>query len=590
VDSIEDYLDSLPISKKDIITVLINQKKDGTSLTIDYKYDGNSKYIAKSAICRGRKDYGEGTDASIVVKGISVDASKVKKVFGYLPEYIGIQNEFLVSLEQREKLEKYLNRKFSNLRSASTGLLRRMIFSDEFEILKLRSFMSLVPVGFDILPKYQKKIRESSWSEKYEAVCKTFIYGDVNMDYDIFSGTKNDILEKMDKISSKQYKNRNSLNHAIDGLVLTVVDDYLQKELGRKSSINQYQIAYKFQEECYKTIVRDIIVTTGNFGYKGILLKVDPVILNGTVQGKAQIHSIDKWNKMSIRVGDEIMLKLSGDVIPFGYKDSNCRRGNGKKLKLPTHCDCGSELVEENNMLRCPNKKCPHRVIGSLITFFKELNSKGIGDKICEQLYHECGVRKVSDIFNLTIDDFKSLKGFKDASAKICVDTIKEIVTRPRTIESILSALGIDSFRSTTARKILNNLDIQSLISLCESGDRRELESELRKVDGIDNNSSIIANGLIEQIDELKAILPQMYIKETNNPNYDKTILISGFRNDDKFESIANANEYNVKDTGKKFDILVIKDDSYLNKTKATLAKSKNIPIMTKDEFLRSCK
>ena len=76
-------------------------------------------------------------------------------------------------------------------------------------------------------------------------------------------------------------------------------------------------------------------------------------------------------------------------------------------------------------------------------------------------------------------------------------------------------------------------------------------------------------------------------IKETVKQNFDKTIVISGIRNDEELLEVANSNGYNVKDSGKKFDLLVIKDDNMLSKSKAVYARSKNIPIMTRSEFLK---
>lgn len=584
--SIEEYIKGVPISKHDEFSVLVNQKKDGASATIDYKYDG-SNYVAVSAISRGKKDYGEGTDVSAIMPDIKFSSKKIKKLLGYCPEYIGVQYEFLISDENKKLLETYLNQTFVNNRSAAAGLLRRIVFANKKDREILKKFMSLVPVGFDVLDEYQKSsYRKASWNELYMVICDTFIYGDIDMSYEIIHGTKSEILEKFNNIAADQLKKRKKLNHAIDGLVMTILDKDIQRKLGRKNNINQYQIAYKFPEEGQKTVIRDVIITTGNFGYKEILLKVDPVILNGTTQFKAQIHSLNKFKKMKLRIGDEIILKLSGDVIPFAYKDSSCHEGDGKKIKLPKYCECGAPLQEEKNKLRCPNKCCPFRIVGSLSTFFVELNAKGIGEKTCKLLHDELGVEKPSDILRLTTKDFKSLSGFKDASAKLCMDTIDDIIKKPRTISTILSALGIDSFRTSTANKLLETIDINDLIKSIESGDKDKLISIIRKADGIDKNAIVIAEGLIDKLDELKELLSIMTIRKTDNVKYDKTLVISGIRNDDKLTEIANNSGYNVKDSGKKFDLLVIKDSSMMDKSKAKYALQKGIPIMTRNEFM----
>ena len=584
-DSLEDFFKDLPVDDYEEISVLVNQKKDGNSVTANYILN-DGKYIVESGISRGKKDYGEGTDVSILFKKLSFEVkSIIKDTFGFLPNEIGIQYELLVSNKQKEAFESFTGKRFVNNRAAAAGLLRRILFANKKDLNTLRKFVSLVPVGFDILDKNIKKPIKSTWDELYKAICTQFIYGDVDMEYKIFHGTKLELLNKINEFSNKQLKKRKKLNHSIDGLVITLLDSDLQHKLGRKNNINKWQVAYKFPEEGHKTIVRGATITTGNFGYKELLLLVDPVILNGTKQFKAQVHSLDRFKKLNLRIGDEIILKLSGDVIPYGYKDDTCKSGDGKKIKFPKYCECGTKLVEEKNKMRCPNKKCPYRIVGSLSTFFNELNAKGIGDKTCGQLYNELGVSKPSEVLKLNKDDFRSLNGFKDASANLAMETITDIIKRPRTIASILSALGIDSFRTSTANKLLQTIDINELLYLLEKGDKENLIKIVRQADGIDTNAQVIVEGLIANLDELKELLKLMTIKKNNNTNNGKILVVSGFRPDDDFIDKANEKGYDVKDSGKKMDLLVIKDDSYLNKSKGRYAQNNNIPIMTLNEF-----
>ena len=587
-DSFQDYINSIPCSKDQLLSVLVNQKKDGTSVTVDYKLIGD-EYIPDSAISRGKKDYGEGTDVSTILTKETYSAKKIGKLLGFKPKYIGVQYEMLISNEMKIKFEDYIGKKFVNNRSAVSGLLRRILFASKKERKDLKKFYSLVPVGFDILDKYieKKSYYDLNWNDLYVTICETFIHGDIDMDYKILHGTKKDILEEFSEIANKQLKKRGKLNHAIDGLVMTILDKDIRAKMGRKNNINQFQVAYKFPEEGVKTIIRDLIVTTGNFGYKEFLLQVDPVILNGTTQFKAQLHSLNRFKKMDPHIGDEIILKLSGDVIPYGYKDASCRPGNGKKIKLPKHCECGAELIEENNKLRCVNSLCPYRISGSLTTFFTELNAKGIGESICRQLYDELNITNPADVLKLTKEDFKSLTGFKEAAAKAAMNTIQDILTKPRTVPAILSALSIDCLRASTATKILDVIGIEDLISLIDTGDKEKLVKIIRTAEGIDKNADKIVNGLFDKITILKELLSMITIKETVKQNFDKTIVISGIRNDEELLEVANANGYNIKDSGKKFDLLVIKDDSMMSKSKATYAKSKNIPIMTRSEFLK---
>lgn len=584
-ESLEDFLSDLPIGKNDKLSVLINEKKDGTSVTIDFKLS-NNKYKVNLATTRGNRSNDLGADVTKVFKYLEYDnIDEIYKAFGYLPEYIGVQFEFLVSNNQKCDFEKYIKRTFANNRSAASGLLRRLIFSKNKELKDLQKFISLVPVGYDILEKY--KLKNNDYLTEYNAVLTTFLHGEIEMNQTFATGTIDNILKEFNRISNETESKRNKLNHAIDGLVLTILNDDLRNELGRKNSKNKFQIAYKFKEEGYKTKVKDLIVTYGNFGYVGLLLKVEPVILNGTVQEKAQIHSLDKFNKMNIRIGDEIVLKLSNDVIPFGYITDDCKRGNGNKLELPSHCDCGSELIEENNMLRCINPRCKHRIVGFLNTFLIEMGAKGIGDKLCEKLYEKLDVDDPIKLISLTYDDFIALDGVKNKSAANYEEIINKIVTEPKSPETILSSLCIDSFRKSTAKKVMDVISIEELLDKVMNGDVYEIASILSKSDGIADNAYKIAKGLIEKKDLLYRLLKLIPIKNKNiYYNTDKVLVVSGFRDDDEFIEVANKNGYEVKNSGKKFDLLVIANDSLLGKTKARTAIMNNIPIMTKKEFM----
>lgn len=588
-ESLEDYFNDLDIDKNVNLDVLVNEKKDGTSVTIDFKLVSDT-YVVNLATTRGDRNNDLGADVTRVFDHITIKPSNIfKQSFKYLPEFIGVQFEFLVSNLQKAKFEKYINKTFANNRSAASGLLRRLIFANNNDLYDLRKFISLVPVGYDILDEY--RVYYNDYIDEYFAVLSNFNIGDIDMETTIISGNTHDILNKFNNIYHKFENSRNSLNHAIDGLVLTILNDDIRENLGRKNSKNKFQIAYKFKEEGHKTKVRDLLISYGNFGYVGLLLKVDPVTLNGTVQEKAQIHSIDKFNKMNIHIGDEIILKLSNDVIPFGYITNECKRGNGKKLELPIMCDCGSEFIEENNMLRCPNEKCSHRIVGFLNTFLNEMGAKGIGDKLCEKLYKQLNIDTPIKLLSLNKYDFMQLNGVKNKSATKYEEIINKIITEPKSPESILSSLCIDSFRKNTAKKVMDVIDIHDLSDLINSGNVDKLITLLNSCEGIDENSYKIAKGLITKKDMLTELIKIIQIKNKNiYYNTDKVLVVSGFRDDDEFIEMANKNGYEVKNSSKKMDLLVIANDSMMNKSKARFAIANNIPILTKTQFVNKYK
>jgi NAD-dependent DNA ligase len=592
--SLQEFMQNDVIGNK-TIRVLLNRKEDGASVVVEFVLKGKV-YIAKRAMSRGRKDYGEGSDVSPIVEGLQFDAKPMKEALGFMPEEIGVQYELEVSNKHKTELEEYRNSKtpagkpketFANNRSAATGLMRKLIFASGEELKELRKFVSLVPVGFELQGVDKDKAKNVNWEDLYSAITQTFIYGDIETGYTIFEGTVKDVLKFAREYADTLIKTRGDLNHDIDGMVMTILDKSIQKELGRVNNINRYQVAFKFPEEVKKTKIIGLITTTGAFGYKEFLAETETVLLNGTKQNKGQFHSLAKFAKFDPRIGDEVFLKLSGDVIPFLFVDETCRKGDGKKLKLPTHCDCGTELIETKSKLRCPNEKCEFRIIGALYTFLVEVNAKGIGDETCKLIYKELGIKTASDMLKLKAKDFMKLTGFAEESSKLAEQTIQDILTIPKRPDVILSSLGIDLFRSSTARKVLDTYPLIDIIDTINSKSALDkLTMMLKTVKGIDKNASVIAMGLIDKFSELEKLLNVLSIDQGTKFVSDKVILVSGIRQDDELESLANKNGYEIKFSGKKYDILIIKDKKSMTKTKAIDAKNQGKPIYTRDEFM----
>ena len=145
--------------------------------------------------------------------------------------------------------------------------------------------------------------------------------------------------------------------------------------------------------------------------------------------------------------------------------------------------------------------------------------------------------------------------------------------------------LGIDSFRTSTASKFLETIDIEDLLTAIELGNKERLIHILRNAEGIDKTAESIAEALIDKLDELKELLSLMTIKKPNKVNTDKTILVSGFRPDDEFIDKVNNLGFDIKSSGSKYDLLIVKDESYLDKSKARNAMKNNKEIVTLKEF-----
>lgn len=576
--SVEEWVDKLEPYFRNGLTMMINYKQDGLCLIGDLE-QRNDRYNIVGSMSRGNLDYGEGGDISIVTDGIVFKNTKFNNIG------LGVQYEFTMTNDQRKMFEQFLNKvePFANNRNASAGLLRRMLFSTKDDIKKLRKFYSLVPVGFDV-----NRYVNDSYVDTYEEVLRNFTHGGIDMRYwtkEFYD--KNEFLKWFREKAYYVNELRDSLQYAIDGLVITVCNLDVQEELGRNGHINKYQIAYKFPESRVKTKIIDYVVTTGNFGYKELTVITEPVYLNGTKQNKGGTHSINKFKKFDLHIGDECYLKLAGDVIPHLEVDDNCVRGNGKKIKLPKICDaCSSVLEVAKDRLRCVNPSCELNIIGKLITFVKVMNGKGIAEETIAKLYHDLGISTIQEFLSLQYEDFLQLDGFKESSSQACVNCLDRIKHGKKKPAVILSSLGIDNLRTSTAEKIFDRIPYGDLICLIRDGDFEKLSNELASCNGIDSNANSFAEDLIALgADYIDDIFGMLCIDWNPNDCYDGVIVITGFR-DEYFENIANMNHYKVKTSGKKYDLLVIKDTSYMTKPKAVYAHANNIPIITREEFL----
>lgn len=574
--SVEEWVTKHARHFKNGASILVSFKIDGASIASDIMTD-RQPYIAGS-MSRGKLDYGEGGDVSIITNGLVFTKVENARYFN-----MGIQYEFAISDEGKRKFEKLMNRTFANHRSAAVGLMRRMLFADKHHLKEYRKMFSLVPVGFEIPGS-------DDWLSDFTYVVENMGYGDVSLQYQYNTfDSPTEFLIWFDEYANQAISERESLDYAIDGLVITFCDADVQKEIGRSGNINKYQLAYKFPEKRKRTRVLGMQITTGNFGYKELMVDVNTVVLNGTNQSKGQVHSIKKFDNLNLHIGDECFLKLSGDVIPFLEVDETCARGNGPRLKLPTHCDsCGAELIIQKDKFRCINSNCDLNRIGKLVTFVNELNAKGIGFETIKQLYNDLHVSTIPELLELEFKDFIMLDGFADESAANAAQTIEDIKSKPRTHAVVLSSLGIDELRTSTAEKILDQIPFSELMLLIDLEDADELERRLKQCKGVDKKAEGYARELISLgSDYINTVFSYMTIKAPKDKvSYDKTILVSGFRNDEYFEIAANLAGYDVKYSGSKSDLVVIANDSYRSKPKAMNAIAHGIPVMTRDEFL----
>lgn len=311
---------------------------------------------------------------------------------------------------------------------------------------------------------------------------------------------------------------REQLPYDIDGIVIKVNDIEQQDEMGYTQKSPRWAIAYKFPAEEVVTTLQDIELSIGRTGVVTPTAILNPVRVAGTTVSRASLHNEDLIRERDIRIGDSVVVKKAGDIIPEVVRSITERRPEGTSpYSMPTHCpSCGHELVriEGEVALRCINPKCQAQLVEGLIHFVSRqaMNIDGLGTKIIQQLYHHEVIKDVADIFYLTEDDLLPLERMGSKKVDNLLKAIDD--AKANSLEHLLFGLGIrhlgvkasqvlaekyetmDRLLEVTEEELISIHDIgdklaQSVVTYLENEDIKALIEKLKNKD-----VNIVYNGI----------------------------------------------------------------------------------------------
>ncbi|MBX3004656.1 MAG: NAD-dependent DNA ligase LigA [Anaerolineales bacterium] len=238
---------------------------------------------------------------------------------------------------------------------------------------------------------------------------------------------------------------RDTLPYEVDGMVVKLNDIGLATDLGVVGKDPRGAIAYKFPALEVTTKLHDIGVNVGRTGVLTPYAMLEPVEIGGVIVKQATLHNFDFIAEKDIRIGDRVLVKRAGDVIPYVIGPVLSERAkNTKKYKPPQACPvCGEpvETVEDEVAWYCVNAACPEQIVRNVEHFVAVLDVVGLGEKIVAQLNAAGMVKDVADLFTLTRDDLLSLEGFADKKADNLLASIE--AARGRSLSQLIYALGI---------------------------------------------------------------------------------------------------------------------------------------------------
>ncbi|MGG0655110.1 NAD-dependent DNA ligase LigA [Rummeliibacillus pycnus] len=381
-----------------------------------------------------------------------------------------------------------------------------------------------------------------------------------------------DIQEVMAYIEEWTEK-RPTLPYEIDGIVIKV-DNYVQQaELGNTVKAPRWSIAYKFPAEEVVTTVIDIDLTVGRTGVVTPTAILEPVQVAGTTVQRATLHNEDIIREKDVRIGDKVIIRKAGDIIPEVVSVLFDQRSEDiEPFAMPSHCPvCDSELVriEGEVALRCVNPQCFAQISEGMAHFVSRnaMNIDGCGEKVVEQLLKSELVRDVSDLYHLQVEELVQLDRMGAKSATNLVDAIAE--SKKNSLERLLFGLGIrhvgakaakliaeefetmDRLMDVTEEELVNVFEIgekmaDSIVSYFDSEDVQALITRLREagvnttylgkkvnaeeIDSAFAGKTIVLTGKLEQLtrEEAKEKIEELGGKVTGSVSKKTDLVIAG--------------------------------------------------------------
>jgi len=332
---------------------------------------------------------------------------------------------------------------------------------------------------------------------------------------------------------------RPTLGFDIDGVVIKVDSQKLQEQLGFIAKAPRWAIALKFPAQEQMTVVRDVEFQVGRTGAITPVARLEPVLVAGVMVSNATLHNADEIERLGLKIGDFVVVRRAGDVIPqvVSVVESK-RKDDVRDVSFPTHCPvCGSDVerVEGEVVARCTGGLiCGAQRKGALKHFVsrRALDIDGMGEKIIDQLVDKEYVKNAADLFDLTPGKLTGLDRMGPKSAQNVVDALAK--AKQTTFARFLYALGISEVGEATAANLaahfgtleaLMAADLEALIAVPDVG--KVVASHVRNFMDEESNREVIRL-LVEKAGIHWPEVVVVKAEEIDSPFAGKTVVLTG--------------------------------------------------------------
>ena len=408
---------------------VVEPKIDGLSVSLQYK---NGIFIKGAT----RGDGNTGEDITENLRTVKSIPLKLRKDID-----ITVRGEVYMSKEVfsriAEKQEQAGEIPFKNPRNAAAGSLRQ-------KNPKITAERNLSIFVFNV-----QKYEGAEFSDHKSSLDFLKELGFVTVPfYTLF-----DNIEKAKEELTRIGEIRSSLPFDIDGAVIKVNEFSGRKRLGSTAKFPRWAVAYKYPPEEKETVLRDIEISVGRTGVLTPTAVFDSVLLAGSTVSRATLHNEDRIKDFSLALGDTIIVRKAGDVIPevVGVKTHS---GN-EIFRFPEKCpSCGAAVFRDEGEAahRCKNPECPAQVLRLIIHFCSRdaMDIEGLGEAILEVFAEKGMIRDVADIYSLKAEDIAGLEGLGEKSARNILEAIEK--SKKNDLPKLIFALGINHIGEKAAK------------------------------------------------------------------------------------------------------------------------------------------
>lgn len=500
-----DQYNSIHEDKLPEVKYILTKKFDGLTVNCTYDEDG----ILIKGASRGTGITGE--DITPQVKTIKSIPLKINN-----NSVVEIHGEAIMTKEAFDAYNKVADVPLKNLRNGAAGALRNLNVNETAR-RNLSAFF--YDVGYNEGEKFKTYTEMMNFIKEKGLPVDPYIKTCHNIE---------EIKKEIEYIGNI----RDDLNYDIDGVVIAIDDIKTREELGYTIKFPKWAIAYKFAAQEATTKLLDVEWNVGRSGRVTPTALLEPVELAGVTVKRATLNNMDDINRKGVKIGADVFIRRSNDVIPeiMGVVEESLV--NAKEINVPEECPyCGSELVQEGVHYFCENTlSCKPQLVKSIVHFGSReaMNIAGFSEKTAEQLFEKLNIKSISDLYRLKKEDLLVLDKFGEKKAENLIQAIEK--SKDCELASFIYALGIPNVGKKTATDLvktfknlekIKNATVQDLVNVSDIGE-------------------IVANSIVEFLSDKTIIYNiEELMKIGVNPHYEeieisdnnflgKTVVVTG--------------------------------------------------------------